>query len=86
MLAVGPSRALAELIERKLFDCGCAVAIADSEQAARVLQAAGLIAILDAGPEISLPADEQEAATHLIGLLERDDVLLAGPVPEGVEV
>ena len=86
VLAVGPRRALAEFIERRLFDCGCAVAIADTEDAACVLKSAGLIAILGAGPEISLPVDEQEAATHLIGLLERDDVLLACSVPEGVEI
>jgi sulfate adenylyltransferase large subunit len=78
ILSVGPRRALAELSERRLFDRGCSVAIADSEEAACVLQAAGLIAILNAGPEISLPADEHEAATHIIGLLERDGVLLAG--------
>jgi sulfate adenylyltransferase large subunit len=82
ILSVGPRRALAELIERRLFERGFSVAIADSEDAACVLQSAGLIAILNAGPEISLPADEHEAATHLIGLLERDGVLLAGHSPE----
>jgi sulfate adenylyltransferase large subunit len=78
VVAVGPRPALAELIERRLFDRGCAVAIVDSEDAACVLQSAGLIAVLQAGPEITLPADEQEAATYLIGFLEHDGVLPAG--------
>jgi sulfate adenylyltransferase subunit 1 len=77
IVAVGPRPALAELIERTLFDRGCAVVIVDSEDAACVLQYAGLIAVLQAGPEITLPADEQEAATYLIGLLEHDGVLPA---------
>jgi hypothetical protein len=41
---------------------------------------------LNGGPEISLPAEEQEAVTHLIGLLERDGVLLAGNLAEGEEI
>jgi sulfate adenylyltransferase large subunit len=86
ILSVGPRHALAELMEKRLFDRGCSVAIADSEDEACVLQSAGLIAILNAGPEIALPADEQEAATHLIGLLERDGVLLAGSVLKGEEI
>jgi sulfate adenylyltransferase large subunit len=86
ILSVGPRRALAELIERRLFDRGCAAVLADSKDAARVLQSAGLVAILNAEPEISLPRDDQEAANHLIGLLERDGVLLTGSVPEGREI
>jgi sulfate adenylyltransferase large subunit len=75
ILSVGQRRALAELIERRLFDRGCSVAIAASEDAACVLQAGGLIAILNAGTETSLPTDEEAAATHLIRLLERDGLL-----------
>jgi hypothetical protein len=86
ILSVGPRRALAELMERRLFDRGCSVVIADSKDTACVLQSAGLIAILNTGPEISLPADEQEATAHLIGLLERDGVLLTGNIPEGEEI
>jgi sulfate adenylyltransferase large subunit len=86
IVSVGPRRTLAQLIERRLFDCGCAVAIADSEEAACVLQAAGLIAILNAGPQISPPADEQAAATQLIGLLERDGILPASDVLGGEEI
>jgi sulfate adenylyltransferase large subunit len=77
ILAVGPRRALAEVIERRLFDCGYAAAIADSEDAAGVLQSAGLIAILNTGQEVPLPAEEQEAATYLMSLLERDGILPA---------
>jgi hypothetical protein len=86
ILSVGPRRALAESIERRLFDRGCSVAIADSADAAYVLQSAGLIAILNGGPEISLPEEEQEAVTHLIGLLEREGVLPACNVAEGEEI
>jgi sulfate adenylyltransferase large subunit len=71
ILSVGLRATLAELVERMLFDRGFAVAIADSAEAARTLQAAGLIAILQAAPQRSLPDDDQEAATHLISLLER---------------
>jgi sulfate adenylyltransferase large subunit len=85
ILSVGPHRPLAELIERRLFDRGCAAVLADSKDSARVLQSAGLIAILNAEPEVSLPADEQEAANHLIGLLQRDGILLNGSVPYGRE-
>ena len=82
----GPRPALAELIERKLFDRGYLVAIVDSERAAHVLQSVGLIAILSAAQEVSLPADEEEAATQLIHLLERDGRLLAGNAAERKEM
>jgi sulfate adenylyltransferase subunit 1 len=86
ILPVGPRSGLAESIERRLFDRGCSVAITDSEEAACVLRSAGLIAILKAGPKVSLSADEQEAATHIIGLLERDGVLPAGKTTEGEDI
>lgn len=84
--SVGARTGLAELIERRLFDRGCSVAIAHSQEAARVLEAAGLIAILNAGHEVSLSTDEEEAATHVIGLLERDGVLLADNAAKGDEI
>jgi sulfate adenylyltransferase large subunit len=71
IFSVGPRTSLADLIERRLFDRGYAVAIADSQEAAQTLQSAGLIAILKAGPHVSLPADDQEAANHVIDLIER---------------
>jgi hypothetical protein len=73
ILSVGPRGALAELVERRLFDRGYAVAIADSENAARILQSAGLIAILAGGLEASLPAGDREAVDHIIRLLEREE-------------
>ena len=40
-----------ELIERKLFDRGCLVAVAESHEAARSLQSAGMIALLNTESE-----------------------------------
>ena len=83
IVALGPRKELAQLIERRLFDRGCLVAIAESEEAARVLEAAGMIALLAVQPEIALPADDKEAAAQVIELLERDGVLLAGDLAGG---
>ena len=83
IVAVGPRIALAELVERKLFDRGCLVARAESEEAAQILEAVGMIAVLASEPEIALPADDKEAAAQVINLLEQDGVLLAGDVAGG---
>ena len=83
IVAVGPRAELAELVERKLFDRGCLVAIAESEEAAQVLESVGMIAILAIEPEIALPADDQEAAEQVVRLLEQDGVLLAGDLAGG---
>jgi sulfate adenylyltransferase large subunit len=83
IVALGPRQELAELLERKLFDRGCLVSIADSQSAARVLEAAGMIALLATEPEISLPADDKEAAAQVMALLEQDGVLLAGDLAGG---
>jgi sulfate adenylyltransferase large subunit len=83
IMGVGPRPALAELLERKLFDRGCLVAQAEAEEAARVLQSAGVIAILASEPEIALPVDNTQAVAQVIALLEEDGILLAGDVAEG---
>jgi hypothetical protein len=83
IVAVGPRAELAELVERKLFDRGCLVAIAETEEAAQVLESVGIIAILATQPEIALPADDKEAAAQVINLLEQDGVLLAGDLAGG---
>ena len=83
IIAVGPRTELAELIERKLFDRGCLVAIAETEEVAQVLEAIGMIALLAIEPEIALPADDKEAAAQVIDLLEQDGILLAGDVAGG---
>lgn len=77
-IAIGPRPRLAELLERSLFDRGCLAATAESEEAARILQSAGMIAILAMEPESALPADERDAVAHAIDLLETDGILLAG--------
>jgi sulfate adenylyltransferase large subunit len=83
IVAVGPRRELVELIERKLFDRGCLVAIAENDDAARVMESVGMIALMAVEPEIALPADDREAAAQVISLLEEDGVLLAGDVAGG---
>ncbi len=83
IVAVGPRKELAELIERKLFDRGCLVAIAESEDVARILEAAGMIALLAQEPEIALPAENKEAAAQVVALLEQDGILLAGDLTGG---
>ena len=83
ILSLGTRRELAELVERKLFDRGCLVAIVDNEEAARVLEGAGLIALLIGDPEIALPASDVDAVAHVMELLEQDGVLLAGDVAGG---
>jgi sulfate adenylyltransferase large subunit len=83
IVGVGPRAAVAELLERKLFDRGCLVAIAESEEAARILEAAGVIAILASQPEMTLPEDDKDAVQQVVALLEEDGVLLAGDVAEG---
>jgi len=83
IVAVGPRQELVELIERKLFDRGCLVAIVESEEVARVLESIGMIALLAMEPEIALPADDKEAAAQVINLLEQDGILLAGDLAGG---
>ena len=83
IVAVGPRRELVELIERKLFDRGCLVAIAENEDAAQALEAAGAIALMAIEPEIALSPDDREATAQVIRLLEEDGVLLAGDVTGG---
>jgi sulfate adenylyltransferase subunit 1 len=83
ILAVGPRQHLVELIERKLFDRGCLVAIAENEEAASVMESVGMIALLAIEPEIALPADDREAAMQVIRLLEEDGVLVAGDLAGG---
>ena len=83
IVELGPRQKLAELIERKLFDRGCLVAVAESHEAARSLQSAGMIALLNTESESELPIDDGEAAIQIIGLLERDGVLLRGDLACG---
>ncbi len=83
IIAVGPRTELAELVERKLFDRGCLVAIAKTEEDARVMEAAGMIALLASEPEIALPADNKEALAQVMELLEQDGILLAGDLAGG---
>ncbi len=62
-------RALAQLVERKLFERGCAVAIAESEAGALVMEGAGMIAII-----VDRSALDTDAA-RIVRALELGDVL-----------
>ncbi|MGD0500772.1 MAG: sulfate adenylyltransferase subunit CysN [Bryobacteraceae bacterium] len=67
----GHRESLGELLERRLFDRGCAVvALRDAtEDALRAAEAAGLIAIVAGGPEPDLPEDDALAAAQAINRL-----------------
>ncbi len=83
IVAVGARAGLADLLERKLFNRGCLVAQAGSEEVARVLESAGMIAILATTPEVALAVDDVEAVEQVVLLLEEDGVLLAGDLAGG---
>jgi sulfate adenylyltransferase subunit 1 (EFTu-like GTPase family) len=65
---VGPRDSLATLLERRLFDQGCAVvALRDpTEDALRAIEAAGLIAIATGTQGPPLPADDGRAAEEIM--------------------
>jgi sulfate adenylyltransferase large subunit len=76
VLSLGSRSKLALLLERKLFDRGCAVAVVNEAVAA--LERAGLLVLLvsDQAPDWDLPADDAEAADLVIATLEHSGVLL----------
>ncbi|HLG99242.1 MAG TPA: sulfate adenylyltransferase subunit CysN [Bryobacteraceae bacterium] len=80
-LALGSRAELAAVLERKLFDRGCAVTIADraADETIDALEKAGLLVLLisDAEPAWDLPPDVAEAASLIIGELEKSGLLLA---------
>jgi sulfate adenylyltransferase subunit 1 len=61
-------RALALVVERRLFDRGCAAALVESEDAARSMESAGMLAIL-----VDRSGDHD--AARIIHTLEVEDVL-----------
>jgi sulfate adenylyltransferase subunit 1 len=80
IVRLGNRAALAWLLERRLFERGCAVAIRKDgdEIAARALEEAGLIVLLLAAGAYAeaLPDDDAEAARRIFGKLEESGILL----------
>jgi sulfate adenylyltransferase large subunit len=75
-VSLGPRMQLAWLLERKLFDRGCAVMI--SENPALDVSDSGLLVLLVSAkaPDWDLPQDDTQAARQVIATLELSGVLL----------
>jgi len=77
---LGRRQPLAWLLERRLFERGCAVTVLESEdeQAAAVLEDAGMLVLVVSGhaPDRDLPADDLRAEEELIRALEQAGILL----------
>jgi sulfate adenylyltransferase large subunit len=75
-VALGHREQLGWLLERRLFDRGCAVLIADN--ATMNAAAGGLLMLLvsDQASDWDLPADDERAADEVIARLEESGVLL----------
>jgi sulfate adenylyltransferase subunit 1 len=73
-VALGNREQLAWLLERRLFDRGCAVVIAENTSVDA--SATGLLALLLSDPASDLPADDSQAADEVIRRLEESGVLL----------
>ena len=73
-VALGPREQLAWVLERRLFDRGCAVAVARNTGVDAY--ATGLLVLLLSDEASDLPADDAEAADHVIARLEESGVLL----------
>jgi len=80
VVALGPRRQLAVALERKLFDRGCAVTVADrpADETLDVLEKAGLLVLLvsDGEPAWDLPDDNTAAANLAVAKLEQSGTLL----------
>ena len=89
IIRLGRRRQLAWLLERRLFDRGCTVAVLehDDEPAAQALQNAGLIVLVasDHAADRNLPADDLQAASELIRTLEQSGILLPNELLTGGE-
>ena len=80
-ITLGLRSSLATLLERKLFDRGCAVTIATrpADETIEALEKAGLLVLVvsDADPALELPDSDSAAATWIVGKLEETGVLLS---------
>jgi hypothetical protein len=82
-VALGRREQLAWLLERRLFDRGCAVVIADD--AGMDSGAAGLLVLVLSDEATHLPADDAQAADQIIRGLEESGILLTNESLTGGE-
>jgi sulfate adenylyltransferase subunit 1 len=79
-ISLGERRSLAWLLERKLFDRGCAVTVIEHASAETLvaLEQAGLLVLLVSSrhAEWDLPRDDSDAADFVIASLEDAEILL----------
>ncbi|HEX5229531.1 MAG TPA: sulfate adenylyltransferase subunit CysN [Bryobacteraceae bacterium] len=79
-VALGDRRTLAWLLERRLFDRGCAVVVLEQGESHTVetLERAGLLVLSLSHDYVNteLPLDDEQAADFVIACLEADEVLL----------
>jgi sulfate adenylyltransferase large subunit len=89
IVQLGRRRQLAWLLERRLFDRGCAVSVLEhgDELAARALQDAGMLVLVasDHPADRHLPADDHQAAGEMIRTLEQSGILLPNELLTGGE-
>jgi sulfate adenylyltransferase subunit 1 len=79
-ISLGDRRTLAWLLERRLFDRGCAVTVVEhaSEETLAALEQAGLLVLSVSGnpPDWQLPPDDGQAAEFVFAALEERETLL----------
>jgi len=79
-ISLGDRKAVAWLVERRLFDRGCSVAVVEraSAETLAALEHAGVLALLvsEKAPDWTLPADDAEAAIFVVRTLEGTEILL----------
>jgi sulfate adenylyltransferase subunit 1 len=79
-VSLGDRKALAWLLERKLFDRGCAVTVIEHAPAATLeaLEQAGLLVLLvsSKSSDWELPPDDAEASDFVLATLEETEILL----------
>jgi len=80
IVSLGARPELAWLVERKLFDRGCAVTVAEgvSEETLNALEGAGLLVLLvsNNAPDWDLPEEDDAAASFVVSTLEETGILL----------
>ncbi len=77
-VSLGPRKQLARLLERRLFDRGCAVVVTEHTGANACATDAGLLvlAVSDKAADWDLPDDDDRAADKVIAMLGQSGVLL----------
>ena len=77
-VSLGPRKQLARLLERRLFDRGCAVVVTEHTGTNACATDAGLLvlAVTDKAADWDLPVDDDRAADKVVTMLEHSGVLL----------